>query len=182
MARSRGAVNQTREVMQMSQAILTAAQPINLDEDRLAIVVRLGVLPLALASASVVDAREWAATASVWTNPTMALKPGLKIYAGLGGGALLLLPYHTLLIVLTPGAAALSQDARDRAVDRRLAHRGSRRAEDRPLRPCSRLGKRPSREPPGLARRAVLLFPEVRMAVTCEPEPRSVSRREASRP
>lgn len=166
-------MKQTRELTQMSQAILTAAQLVNLSEGRLVIVVGLGVFALALASASGIEALEWTATASVWANPTATLRAVSKSYAGLG--ALLVLSCRASPIVLTAGAAALGGDARACAVNRRHGDWGSRRAKDRSLRLYSRSGRRPSLE------LQLQLFREVRLNVTCQPEPRSVSRRKDSR-
>lgn len=157
-------MKQTRELTQMSQAILTAAQLVNLSEGRLAIFVGLGVFVLALASASGIEALEWTATASVWAKPTATLRAVSKSYAGLG--ALLVLSCLASPIVLTAGACA---------VNRRHGDWGSRRAKDRSLRLYSRSGRRPSLE------LQLQLFREVRLNVTCQPEPRSVSRRKDSR-
>ncbi|MGO9418901.1 hypothetical protein [Roseiarcus sp.] len=96
----------------MSEATLTAetAEPVRLSEDWLAVVIGLGVFALGLLSVAGIDALGWVATTSVWTDPTTALAPVSKAYAGLGGGASLVLTYLMLLIVLSAGAAALGED------------------------------------------------------------------------
>ena len=98
----------------MSEATLSAqaAAPVRLNEDWLAVLIGLGIFALGLLSAVGFDALGWVATTSVWSNPTTALAPVSKAYAGLGGGASLLLTYLALLIVLTAGAAALGEDVR----------------------------------------------------------------------
>ena len=98
----------------MSEATLSAesAATVRLSEDWLAVLVGLGIFALGLLSAVGLDALGWVATTSVWSHPTTALAPVSKAYAGLGGGASLLLTYLALLIVLTAGAAALGQDVR----------------------------------------------------------------------
>ena len=170
-------MKQTRELTQMSQGILTTARLVNLSEGRLAIVVGLGLVAFAFTSTSGIQALEWAVTASVWTDPTATLRAVSTSYAGLG--ALLLLSYLALPIVLTAGAVALGGDARACAVDRRHGDWGNRRAKDQSLRLYSRSERRPSLEPLSLAQCAQQqLFPEVRVCVTCKSEPRSVSLRE----
>jgi uncharacterized membrane protein YadS len=98
----------------MSEATLSvqAAAPARLNEDWLAVLIGLGIFALGLLAAVGFDALGWVATTSVWSNPTTALAPVSKAYAGLGGGASLLLTYLALLIVLTAGAAALGGDVR----------------------------------------------------------------------
>ncbi len=98
----------------MSETTLSAdaAAPVRLSEDWLAVLIGLGIFSLGLLSAVGLDALGWVATTSVWSNPTTALTPISKAYAGLGGEASLLLTYLALLIVLTAGAATLGQDVR----------------------------------------------------------------------
>ena len=98
----------------MSEATLTAeaAAPARLSEDWLAVVIGLGVFALGLLSVAGIDALGWAATTSVWTDPTTALAPVSKAHAGLGGGASLVLAYLALMIVLSAGAAALGEDVK----------------------------------------------------------------------
>ena len=96
----------------MSEATLSvqAAARARLNEDWLAVLIGLGIFALGLLAAVGFDALGWVATTSVWSNPTTALAPVSKAYAGLGGGASLLLTYLALLIFLTAGAAALGGD------------------------------------------------------------------------
>ncbi len=98
----------------MSEATLPveASAPARVSEDWLAVLIGLGIFALGLLSTVGLDALGWVATTSVWTDPTIALAPVSKAYAGLGGGVSLLLTYLALLIVLSAGAAALGEDVK----------------------------------------------------------------------
>jgi uncharacterized membrane protein YadS len=98
----------------MSQATLSvrATEQTTLTEDWLAVAIGVGVLALALLSLTGPDALGWIAATSVWTDPAQALAPVSKAFAGLGGGAALLLTYLALLAVLTAGVYALGEDVR----------------------------------------------------------------------
>ncbi len=98
----------------MSEATLSieAAERARISEDWLAVVIGVGVLALALMSVAGLDALGWIATASVWTDPGAALAPVSKAFAGLNGGASLVLTYLALLVVLSAGAYALGEDAK----------------------------------------------------------------------
>src|SRR5271170_748565 len=98
----------------MSEATLSieAAERSRISEDWLAVVIGLGVFALALLSFAGIDALGWIASTSVWTDPGSALAPVSKAFAGLSGGASLLLTYLALLVVLSAGAYALGEDVR----------------------------------------------------------------------
>jgi uncharacterized membrane protein YadS len=98
----------------VSEATLSieAAERGRISEDWLAVAIGLGVLALALLSLAGIDALGWIAITSVWTDPTAALAPVSKAFAGLSGGASLLITYLALLVVLSAGAYALGEDVR----------------------------------------------------------------------
>src|SRR5271170_6800972 len=102
----------------MSEATLSieAAERSRISEDWLAVVIGLGVFALALLSFAGIDALGWIASTSVWTDPGSALAPVSKAFAGLSGGASLLLTYLALLVVLSAGAYALGEDVRRFAI------------------------------------------------------------------
>jgi uncharacterized membrane protein YadS len=102
----------------MSEATLSieGAERARISEDWLAVVIGVGVLALALLSVVGLDALGWVATASVWTDPGAALAPVSKAFVGLSGGASLVLTYLALLVVLSAGAYALGEDARQFAI------------------------------------------------------------------
>jgi len=102
----------------MSEATLSieAAERARISEDWLAVVIGVGVLALALLSVAGLDALGWIATASVWIDPGAALAPVSKAFAGLSGGASLVLTYLALLVVLSAGAYALGEDAKQFAI------------------------------------------------------------------
>jgi uncharacterized membrane protein YadS len=102
----------------MSEATLSieGAERARISEDWLAVVIGVGVLALALMSVAGLDALGWIATASVWTDPGAALAPVSKAFVGLSGGASLVLTYLALLVVLSAGAYALGEDARQFAI------------------------------------------------------------------
>jgi uncharacterized membrane protein YadS len=90
-------------------SIESADRP-RLSEDWLAVAIGLGVFALALMSLAGTDALGWIASMSVWTDPGSALAPASKAFAGLSGGASLLLTYLVLLVVLSAAAYALGED------------------------------------------------------------------------
>src|SRR5271168_3924928 len=98
----------------MSGATLSieGAERARFSEDWLAVAIGLGVFALALLSFAGIDALGWIASTSVWTDPGSALAPVSKAFAGLSGGASLLLTYLALLVVLSAGAYALGEDVR----------------------------------------------------------------------
>ena len=102
----------------MSEATLSieAAERGRISEDWLAVAIGLGVFALALLSLAGVDALGWIAATSVWAEPTAALAPVSKAFAGLSGGASLLITYLALLVVLSAGAYALGEDVRRFAI------------------------------------------------------------------
>jgi uncharacterized membrane protein YadS len=102
----------------MSQATLSieAADRARLSEDWLAVAIGLGVFVLALLSLAGLDALGWIVSTSVWTDPGLALAPVSKAFAGLSGGASLLLTYLAMLAVLSAGAYALGEDVRRFAI------------------------------------------------------------------
>ena len=83
-----------------------------LSEDLLAVGLGLLVFRLALGSLAGADALGWLVTTSVWTDPSTALAPVSKAYAGLGGVGALLLTYVVLTAVLSAGAYLLGEDVR----------------------------------------------------------------------
>ena len=91
---------------------LEKAERARMSEDWLAVLIGLGVFALALLSYAGVDALGWVVTTSVWTDPGAALAPVSKAYAGLSGGAALLLTYCALLALLVASAYALGEDVR----------------------------------------------------------------------
>jgi uncharacterized membrane protein YadS len=102
----------------VSEATLSieAAERGRISEDWLAVAIGIGVFALALLSLAGVDALGWIAATSVWTDPTAALAPVSKAFAGLSGGASLLITYLALLVVLSAGAYALGEDVRRFAI------------------------------------------------------------------
>jgi uncharacterized membrane protein YadS len=102
----------------MSEATLSieAAERGRISEDWLAVVIGVGVLALAVLSVAGLDALGWVATAAVWTDPSAALAPVSKAFVGLSGGASLVLTYLALLVVLSAGAYALGEDAKQFAI------------------------------------------------------------------
>jgi len=102
----------------MSEATLSieGAERARFSEDWLAVAIGIGVFALALLSLAGVDALGWIAATSVWNDPTAALAPVSKAFAGLSGGASLLITYLTLLAVLSAGAYALGEDVRRFAI------------------------------------------------------------------
>jgi hypothetical protein len=73
----------------MSEATLSieGAERARFSEDWLAVAIGIGVFALALLSLAGVDALGWIAATSVWNDPTAALAPVSKAFAGLSGGA-----------------------------------------------------------------------------------------------
>jgi hypothetical protein len=57
-----------------------------------------------------VDVLGWVITTGIWTDPSKALAPISKAYAGLGGVGALVATYVGLLVLTTAGAAALRAD------------------------------------------------------------------------
>src|SRR5580704_4519838 len=98
----------------MSEAILPlrAAAPPRFSEDLVAVGLGLVVFLLALGSLAGADALGWLATTSVWTNPSLALAPVSKAYAGLGGAGSLLLTYVVLTAVLSAAAYLRGDDVK----------------------------------------------------------------------
>jgi uncharacterized membrane protein YadS len=90
---------------------MVAAQK-GLSEDWLSVWIGLGVFVLALGVVAGVDLLGWVVRTGVWTDPSKALAPVSKSYAGLGGWGALLATYAFLLAVLTAGAAALKADVK----------------------------------------------------------------------
>jgi uncharacterized membrane protein YadS len=95
---------------------LEAAAPPGLSEDGLSVVIGLGVVALAGLSLAGFDWLGWLVTTAVWTNPSAALTPASKAYAGLGGTGSLILTYVALTAILSAGAFALGEDPRRFAV------------------------------------------------------------------
>ncbi len=85
--------------------------PKPLTEDWLAAGIGLFVVALAFLGLSGSDFLGWAVTTSVWIDPSTALAPAAKAFAGLGGGVALLLTYAALLIVLSLGAIITGANA-----------------------------------------------------------------------
>jgi uncharacterized membrane protein YadS len=102
----------------MSEATLSieAGDRARLSEDWLAVAIGVGVFALALFSLAGIDALGWVVSTSVWTDPSSALAPVSKAFAGLGGGVSLLLSYLALLVILSAGAYALGEDVRRFAI------------------------------------------------------------------
>jgi len=68
------------------------------------------VFSLSLGLVAGVDVLGWIVTTSVWTDPSKALAPVSKAFAGLGGVGALVATYFALLVLMTAGAAALRAD------------------------------------------------------------------------
>ena len=135
----------------MSEAILPvqATAPPRLSEDLVAVGLGLAVFLLALLSLAGADALGWLVTTSVWTDPSTALAPVSKAYAGLGGGGALLVTYVALLprfcrpaasclATMSDGSRSPSRRLRDRLcelVRRRLGALSP--PSRRPIRPSS---------------------------------------------
>ena len=81
-----------------------------LSEDWLSLIIGLIVFALSLGLVAGVDVLGWIVTTSVWTDPSKALAPVSKAFAGLGGVGALLATYFALLVLMTAGAAALRAD------------------------------------------------------------------------
>ncbi len=73
------------------------------------------MLALALLSVAGLDARGWIATASVWTEPGAALAPVSKAFAGIERRRVAC-PHLALLVVLSAGAYALGEAAKQFAI------------------------------------------------------------------
>src|SRR2546421_12158480 len=82
-----------------------------LSEDLLSLIIGLAIVALALALLAGVDLLGWVVTTGIWTDPTKALAPISKAYAGLGGVGALVATYVALLALMTAGAGALRADA-----------------------------------------------------------------------
>ncbi|TMJ34054.1 MAG: putative sulfate exporter family transporter, partial [Alphaproteobacteria bacterium] len=82
-----------------------------ISEDLLSLIIGLAIVILALALLAGVDLLGWVVTTGIWTDPTKALAPISKAYAGLGGVGALVATYVALLAVMTAGAVALRADA-----------------------------------------------------------------------
>jgi hypothetical protein len=78
-----------------------------ISEDLLSLVIALVIFILALGLLGGVDLLGWVVTTGVWTDPSKALAPMSKAYAGLGGVGALVATYAGLLVLMTAGAAAL---------------------------------------------------------------------------
>jgi uncharacterized membrane protein YadS len=78
-----------------------------ISEDLLSLILGLLIFVLALALLAGTDLLGWVVTTGIWTNPTQALAPISKVYAGLGGIGALVATYVALLVLMTAGAAAL---------------------------------------------------------------------------
>ncbi|HEX4985278.1 MAG TPA: putative sulfate exporter family transporter [Burkholderiales bacterium] len=83
-----------------------------ISEDWLAAGIGLLVFVLALAAATGVDLLGWVVSTRIWTEPSAALGPVSKAYAGLDGVAALFATYAGLLVVLAAGAKMLGADAK----------------------------------------------------------------------
>jgi len=83
-----------------------------ISEDWLSLIIGLMVFVLALGLVGGEDILGWAVTTGVWTDPSKALAPVSKAYAGLGGVGSLIATYIGLLVLMTAGAAALKADIR----------------------------------------------------------------------
>jgi uncharacterized membrane protein YadS len=78
-----------------------------ISEDWLSLIIGLLVFVLALGLVGGFDILGWAVTTGIWTDPSKALAPVSKAYAGLGGVGSLFVTYIGLLVLMTAGAAAL---------------------------------------------------------------------------
>ena len=78
-----------------------------LSEDWLSLIIGLLIFVLALGQLFGVDLLGWVVTTSVWMDPSKALAPASKAYAGLGGVGALIATYVGLLVLMTAGAAML---------------------------------------------------------------------------
>ena len=78
-----------------------------LSEDWLSLIIGLLIFVLALGLLWGVDLLGWVITTGVWTDPSKALAPVSKAYAGLGGVGALIATYVGLLVLMTAGAAVL---------------------------------------------------------------------------
>jgi uncharacterized membrane protein YadS len=87
-----------------------------LSEDWLSVWIGLGVFVLALAVLAGTDSLGWAVSTSVWTDPSRALAPVSRTYAGIGGVGALLATYVALLVAMTGGAVALGANVKRFAV------------------------------------------------------------------
>ncbi len=90
---------------------LNMEAPKPLTEDWLAAGIGLFVVALAFIGLSGTDLLGWVINTSVWIDPSTALAPAAKSFAGLGGGAALLLTYLALLVVLSVGAIITGANA-----------------------------------------------------------------------
>ncbi|TMG77870.1 MAG: putative sulfate exporter family transporter [Betaproteobacteria bacterium] len=84
--------------------------PKGVSEDWLSVWIGLLVFVLALGVLDGADILGWVVTTAVWADPSKALAPVSKNYAGLGGVGALIATYVALLAVMTAGAAALKAD------------------------------------------------------------------------
>jgi uncharacterized membrane protein YadS len=84
----------------------------SLGEDWLSVLIGMLVFVLALGTLAGADFLGWAVTASVWTDPSKALAPVSRAYAGIGGLGALVATYVALLAVMSAGAALLRADVR----------------------------------------------------------------------
>ncbi len=80
-----------------------------ISEDWLSLIIGLTVFVLALGLSGARYSR-LVVTTGVWTDPSKALAPVSKAYAGLGGVRSLIATYVGLLVLMTAGAAALRAD------------------------------------------------------------------------
>ncbi len=83
-----------------------------LSEDLLALIIGLVIFVLAMGLLVGTDLLGWVVTTAVWTDPSKALSPISKAYAGLGGFGSLVATYVALLVVMTAGAAVLRADVK----------------------------------------------------------------------
>ena len=81
-----------------------------ISEDWLSLIIGLMVFVLVLGLVGGEDILGWAVTTGEWTDPSKALAPVSKAYAGLGGVGSLIATYIGLLVLMTAGAAALKVD------------------------------------------------------------------------
>ena len=81
-----------------------------LSEDWLSLIIGLLIFVLSLGLLGDMDLLGWVVTTDVWMDPSKALAPVSKAYAGLGGVGALIATYVGLLAVMTAGAAALRAD------------------------------------------------------------------------
>ena len=78
-------------------------------EDTLAVIVGFLIIGLSLGSLSGADWLGWVVSAKVWTDPSQALTPAGKTFAGMSGFVSLILTFIFMLTVLTAGAWFLGE-------------------------------------------------------------------------